>query len=101
MGLLSFYSITWNVISLADAPIIDFYIVDIIVIESAVLPYNKGAPSFDDYANTLIGLGFVPVGVDEIHLSNNMLVQIDVVYLKQHSKEQYYGNNKFFTTIMR
>lgn len=75
--------------------------VDIIVIEMAVLPYNKGAPTFDDYLKFLIDLDFVPVGVEEIHVSNNMLVQLDIVFLRKHTKETYYGNNEFFTTIKR
>ena len=69
--------------------------VDILVTETAVLPYNKGAPNFNDYLSAMSELGFVPIGIEEIHISNNILVQLDIVYLKQDIKEKYYGNNGF------
>ena len=69
--------------------------VDIMVIETAILPYNSGAPRFDDYIDTLSSLEFVPVGIDEIHTSNNLLIQLDVVFLKKHIKDKYYGDSKF------
>ena len=69
--------------------------VDILVTETAILPYNDGAPTFNDYLNTMSTLGFVPVGIEEIHIALNLLVQLDVVYLRREIKEQYYGDNKF------
>lgn len=70
--------------------------VGVVVIETAILPYNEGAPSFDDYINTLSKLDFVPVGIDEIHTSNNLLIQLDIVFLKKNIKDKYYNNNNFF-----
>lgn len=69
---------------------------DIIVTEVAILPYNTGAPCFDDYIKFLDGLGFVPMGLEGFHFVDNMLAQLDVVFLKQNIKTKYYGNQKFF-----
>ena len=71
--------------------------VDIIVVETPILPYNNGAPTFDNYINTLSGKGFVPVGVEGIIFANSLLVQIDLVFLKRHINTKYYGDNHLFT----
>ena len=66
---------------------------DIIVTEVAVSPYNRGAPTFNDYIKFLVDLEYVPIGLEQIHTVDNTLVQVDVVFLKQHIKAKYYGNN--------
>lgn len=71
--------------------------VDIIVVETPILPYNSGAPTFDDYINTLSDNGFVPVGVEGIIFANSLLVQIDLVFLKRNINTKYYGDNHLFT----
>ena len=48
-----------------------------------ILKYNKGAPSFDNYINFLTDLDFVPIGVEEIHIVNNLVVQVDMVFLRK------------------
>lgn len=70
--------------------------VDILMTEMAVLPYNKGAPTFDQYMSTLTHLGFVPVGVERVHQADNIVIQLDMVFLKTHIKTKYYGATKFW-----
>lgn len=67
--------------------------VDILVTEVAIMPYNKGAPTFADYIKYLTDFDFVPMGLEKIHHADNMLVQVDVVFLKKNTKDKYYGNN--------
>ena len=67
--------------------------VDMLVTEVAIMPYNKGAPTFADYIKYLTNFGFVPMGFEKIHHADNMLVQVDVVFLKKNIKDKYYGNN--------
>lgn len=69
--------------------------VDIIITEMAIMPYNKGAPNFNDYINFFITRNYVPVGINEIQFADNILVQIDIVFLKKHIKEKYYGDRGF------
>jgi len=68
--------------------------VDILITEIAVLPYNIGAPTFTDYIEYLTNLNFIPVGLEKIHIIDNSLVQVDLVFLRKHIKDQYYGSNK-------
>ena len=70
--------------------------VDILMTEMAVLPYNKGAPTFDQYMATLTHLGFVPVGVERVHQADNIVIQLDMVFLKTNIKTKYYGATKFW-----
>lgn len=70
---------------------------DIVVMETPVLPYNQGAPSFDDYINFMVKCGFVPIGVDDIQFANGMFSHLDIVFLKKNIKNKYYGDNHLFT----
>lgn len=70
--------------------------VDIILTEIPVLSYNKDAPSFCDYIDYMHSIGFVPVGVEQHHFSDNFLIQMDLVFLRSDVKEKYYGNNGRF-----
>ena len=71
---------------------------DVVVIETPLLPYNKGAPTFDDYINFFHDVGFVPVGIESIIFANGLLTHIDLVFLKENIKIKYYGDNKLFTS---
>lgn len=51
-----------------------------ILIEMPVIEYNAGAPSFDCYLSTMRDLGFVPVGISEIHNYNEIVLQIDFLF---------------------
>ena len=70
--------------------------VDIILIEMPILPYNKGAPLFNDYMNYLTSLDYIPVGPEEFHFADNMFVQLDIAFLKKNVKTKYYGNKNLF-----
>lgn len=73
--------------------------VELIQIEVPILAYNEGAPSFNDYVQFIVDSGFVPIGVDEIHLNDNILMQLDIVFIKKHIKEKYYGSKNFWKGI--
>ncbi len=70
--------------------------VDIIVTEISMLPYNLGAPTFDDYMKFLSNCGLVPMGIEGINFVDNMLGQIDIVFMKKDIKIKYYGDDGFF-----
>ena len=69
---------------------------DVVQIETPILSYNEGAPGFLDYISFMIEHGFLPIGVDEVHLNDNILMQLDVVFMKKELKEQYYGSAGFW-----
>lgn len=70
--------------------------VDIIQIETPILAYNQGAPGFMDYVSYMITQGFVPVGLDEIHISDNILMQLDIIFLRKEIKDKYYESVGFW-----
>lgn len=68
----------------------------VIQIEVSVLEYNKGAPNFYDYINYMIDIGFLPIGIEDVHLNDNILMQFDVVFMRKELKFKYYGNAGFW-----
>lgn len=51
-------------------------------IEMPILPYNKGAPGFDEYMELLTSYGLVPYAVEETHLWPGVgLLQIDLIFV--------------------
>lgn len=47
--------------------------------------YNEGSPAFADYIRTLDDLGFAPLDITELHRANEVLFQIDIVFLRKSS----------------
>lgn len=68
----------------------------VIQIETPILPYNKDAPNLQDYLFFMIDHNFIPIGVDDIHLNNNILMQLDVVFVQKEIKHKFYGDKVFW-----
>ena len=45
--------------------------------------YNKGAPDFYDHIIFMKKHGFVPYDLPEQHRANGILIQIDIIFIKQ------------------
>ncbi|MFP6735983.1 MAG: FkbM family methyltransferase [Rhodospirillales bacterium] len=61
--------------------------VEFVFMEVGVLEYNKGAPLFDETVKRMAQKGFVVFDVCEQHrLSNNILFQIDVLFIREGSQ---------------
>jgi FkbM family methyltransferase len=59
---------------------------DVLLIECSFAgKYNQGAPSFADYIGYLDLIGFSPVDITELHRANNILCQIDILFLSKTS----------------
>lgn len=72
---------------------------DIIISEISILSYNKGAPVFSDYISFMDKLDFLPIGIDEIHFIDNMLIQMDIVFMRTSMKNKYYSTNNFLNMV--
>ena len=73
----------------------------LLMMEQPILPYNQGAPSFDQYMAMAISNGFIPVGLEEMHIIDGAFVQIDVLFAKKNIYERHfmrYGFLKSATT---
>jgi FkbM family methyltransferase len=63
--------------------------VDLICIECPILCYNRNAPTIQDYINFFKLKNYVPIDISEIHRMEDILVQIDIMFMRHDSKEKY------------
>ena len=47
--------------------------------------YNKNSPTFLEYISYLDSIGFLPLNITEQHYANNILIQIDILFLRKTS----------------
>ena len=64
-----------------------------IYMECPIITYNKGAPSIQDYLDFMRSKFFIPVDVLEIHRSEGVLLQIDIMFLSKETHDKIYGKN--------
>ena len=62
----------------------------LIYIECPVLKYNEGAPTLTDYLDFLRKLGFLPYEICEQHFANDILMQVDIMFIKKTIYEECY-----------
>lgn len=67
----------------------------IIMCEMPVVEYNINAPAFNEYIKALADMNFVPIGLNEAHYSKNVLIQVDVIFMRKDLKIKYYGADNF------
>ena len=68
--------------------------VDLIYTECPILCYNKGAPTIQDYIEFFKQHNFVPVDILEKHFLENLLIQIDMMFMRNETKEKLLGPNQ-------
>lgn len=64
---------------------------DFVYVECPIINYNSGAPNISDYLQFFRGAEFIPVDIYEIHRSEYVLLQIDIMFLKLSAKERFLG----------
>jgi FkbM family methyltransferase len=47
--------------------------------------YNEGCPSFCEYIQYMDLVGFTPFDISEIHSSGNIIIQIDILFIRKDS----------------
>ena len=63
----------------------------LVLTEVPIIEYNQGAPKLHQYIDTLSYHSLVPIGVQEIHILDNTLIQIDIVFIKKQLKDNIFG----------
>ena len=63
----------------------------LVLTETPIIAYNKGAPMLNEYIEILKQHLLVPVGIEEIHILDNTLVQMDIVFIKKYIKDNIFG----------
>lgn len=66
----------------------------IVYTECPIIEYNLGAPNIQEYLNFFDYFGFYPMDILETHFMDNVLVQIDIVFMKKELKNNLFGENK-------
>jgi hypothetical protein len=59
------------------------------------LCYNKGAPGIQAYLEFFKQHGFVPIDILEKHHSDNVLIQMDIMFMKHETKERILGPTQY------
>ena len=67
----------------------------LLLTETPIIEYNKGAPKLHEYIDTLFDYSLVPIRVEEIHIIDNTLIQIDIIFLRKNIKDQIFGGGSF------
>ena len=66
----------------------------IVLLECLIISYNDGAPSLDEYIKYLDKIGFLPIEICDIHHTDKVLVQIDILFLKKEIFNKIYTDKK-------
>ena len=74
--------------------------VDLIYTECPIIRYNHGAPNINDYLEFFRKKNFIPVDVLEVHRMENVLLQIDIMFVRSDIKEKYFGPSEFIRPLI-
>ena len=69
--------------------------VSLIHVECPIIEYNAGAPKMQDYLDYFKSKNFIPVEVTEVHVGEDTLLQIDILFVRKDIKEKYLQPNNF------
>jgi hypothetical protein len=64
----------------------------VLILECPIVKYNQGAPDIQEYLDYVIKLGLVPFQVVEIHMLNDVFVQIDIAFVSKSVFDNHYKN---------
>ena len=67
--------------------------VDIIYVECPICTYNAGAPDIGEYLQFFKENNFLPVQLVEQHVTENTLIQVDIMFMRAQTKERILGTN--------
>ena len=66
---------------------------DLVYLECPIIEYNTKAPNIFEYLMFMSSYGFVPTDVLEIHRAEEILLQIDIMFIKAETKDKLFGKN--------
>jgi FkbM family methyltransferase len=69
--------------------------VDLCYVECPIIEYNKDAPVISDYLKFFKENNFVPIDIYEVHRSEFILLQIDIMFMRRDVKDFYFGVSEF------
>lgn len=66
---------------------------NLVYLECPIIQYNLGAPGIGDYISYMKEKRFIPMHVLEVHRSEEVLLQIDIMFISERARDQLYGKN--------
>ena len=73
--------------------------VSLIHVECPIIEYNSGAPKIQDYLDYFKSKSFIPVEVTEVHIGEDTVLQIDILFVRKDIKEKYLHPNNFIRVL--
>jgi len=67
--------------------------VDIVYLECPIIEFNYKAPNIFEYLTFMRSYDLIPIDVFEIHRAEEVLLQIDIMFIKQATKDKIFGKN--------
>jgi len=71
----------------------------LIYLECPIIEYNLGAPNLNDYIKYLNSINFVPYDLCEVHKIDNILIQIDILFIKKSTLNEFYPDKKILNFL--
>jgi len=66
----------------------------LIYLECPIIDYNKNSPNLTEYMNYLNLIGFIPSDICEVHRIDEVLIQIDILFIKKSEFNKINSKNK-------
>ena len=67
---------------------------NLIYLETPIIEYNMGSPNLSENVKYLNSIGYIPYDICEVHYIDEMLVQIDILYIKKSKFLDIFTNHK-------
>jgi FkbM family methyltransferase len=72
---------------------------DLFYVECPIVNYNQGAPNIYEYINFFLVNDYIPIDCFELHKLENVLIQMDILFMRRETKEKYLGNHSNIKVI--
>jgi FkbM family methyltransferase len=69
--------------------------VDLIYLECPIINYNIGAPSIGEYIAYMKSKRFIPMDILEVHRSEEVLLQVDILFIHERARNIVFGKNTY------
>ena len=71
----------------------------LIYLECPIIEYNLRSPNLDNYIQYLNSIGFVPYDICETHKIDNILIQIDILFIKKSIFHEIHSEKKILNIL--
>lgn len=71
----------------------------LIYLECPVIEYNYNSPNFNEYIKFLDNIGFIPYDICEVHKADNVLTQVDILFIKKSKFKKIHLEKKILNIL--